>query len=413
MREGPDGGNSMSVRDEYIATIKRAFARTTYGNWLESEGVKIHEDFAVPDVRNVELAPWPRLGGNAAFLNLYPLMEAARGAYVAEIPAGQALEPERHLYEKVIFVLEGQGATEVWHEGDSGKHVFEWSKGAVFAPPLNVWHRMFNLGETPVRFLAITTAPQMMNGFRDADFIFNCSHAFRNRFNGEENYFSPSQKRYMPSTSRSSYMSWETNFIHDAFAAHLDPAGKAYGGQLTMFEMSGNSLIGHMSEWPVGRYHKAHYHEAGALLMGLRSEGYVLIWPRELGVHPYTNGSSDDVIEIPWGVASLYAPPGNWFHQHFNTGGEPARHIALRYGSRLAGPGFGMVGRQRSDAGWHPLHTSIDKGGTLIEYEDEDPEIRNRYRAHLARNGIAFEMPDAIYQPGAAERGLVPQDSEE
>jgi mannose-6-phosphate isomerase-like protein (cupin superfamily) len=394
----------MSVTDAYVATIQRAFERTTYGQWVEAEGVRVHEDFAIADCMALELAPWRRIGGNAVFLNLYPLMEAARGAYVAEIPPRETLKPERHLYEKVIFILEGDGATEVWQEGDAQKHIFEWSRGAVFAPPLNVWHRMYNLGTTPVRFLAITTAPQMMNGFRDVDFIFTSTHAFRNRFNGEENYFAPSQKRYLPARSRSSYMSWETNFIHDAFSAHVDPAGKVYGGQLTMFEMSGNALIGHLSEWPVGRYHKAHYHEAGALLMGLKSEGYVLIWPSELGIHPYSTGHTDEVIQVPWGPSSLYAPPGNWFHQHFNTGKEPARHIAVRYGSRLAGPGFGLLRRSHGDASWHPLHTRISEGGTLIEYEDEDPEIRARYEAELKRNGVEPQMPAEIYEPGAAEK---------
>jgi hypothetical protein len=105
----------MSMKEDYARAITTVFDRTTYGQWVKNEGVKIYQDFAVGvDVRTLDLAPWPRLGGNAVFLNLYPLMEGVRGMYVAEIPPGSSLAPERHLYEKVVFVLEGNGTTEIW-----------------------------------------------------------------------------------------------------------------------------------------------------------------------------------------------------------------------------------------------------------------------------------------------------------
>jgi hypothetical protein len=31
-----------------------------------------------------------------------------------------------------------------------------------------------------------------------------------------------------------------------------------------------------------------------------------------------TDGHEDKVLEIKWGEASIYFPPGDWFHQHFN-----------------------------------------------------------------------------------------------
>lgn len=37
--------------------------------------------------------------------------------------------------------------------------------------------------------------------------------------------------------------------------------------------------------------------------------------------------------------------------------------------------------------------TSIRKGGNLIEYEDEDPAIREMYSAELQRAGIPVKMP--------------------
>jgi hypothetical protein len=40
---------------------------------------------------------------------------------------------------------------------------------------------------------------------------------------------------------------------------------------------------------------------------------------------------------------------------------------------------------------------SIRDGGTLIEYEDEDPQIRQDFEASLRANGIASEMPPVRY----------------
>ncbi|MBM2813210.1 MAG: Cupin 2 protein [Chloroflexi bacterium] len=399
----------MSAKDSYVRTIKAAFERSTFGDWQKEEDVRVYEDFAVEDVLALDLAPWPRLGANACFLNLYPLMEGVRSMYVAEIPPGKALEPERHLYEKLVFILEGQGTTEVWQEGESQKHVFEWGRGTVFAPPLNTWHRMYNLSSKPAKLLCATSAPQMMNGFRDADFIFNCPFSFRGRFNGEESFFTQHNERFLTSALQSALSVWETNLINDAFTAELDAdLTKAEAGGLTVFEMAGNALVGHISEWPVGRYHKAHFHRADAVLLGLRSEGYVLLWPSELGGHPYENGYSDEVVEVRWGFGSIYAPPGGWYHQHFNTGKEPARHIAMRSGSRI-GPGFSPLSREHGDPNWIPTLASVSQGGTLINFEDEDPEIRRRYQEALKLNRVKCQMPEASYERGAAKAWNAPR----
>ena len=58
-------------------------------------------------------------------------------------PAGRgALNPEKHLFEKIYFVVEGRGSTEVWLEGDSKRHTFEWQQGSLFSIPLNAYHRI-------------------------------------------------------------------------------------------------------------------------------------------------------------------------------------------------------------------------------------------------------------------------------
>ena len=39
---------------------------------------------------------------------------------------------------------------------------------------------------------------------------------------------------------------------------------------------------------------------AGAVLLILRSQGYSLMWPQEVGVHPYEAGFEDQVVRVDW-----------------------------------------------------------------------------------------------------------------
>jgi oxalate decarboxylase/phosphoglucose isomerase-like protein (cupin superfamily) len=373
-------------RHEQIKDLMAAFQKTAYFRWMKRQGIPIVEGYALEDVREVELAPWPRTGGKAAFVNLYG-MEGVTGMYVGEIPAGDALEPEKHFYEEVICILAGQGATEVWQDGGR-KQMFEWGPWSLFAPPLNAWHRLLNGGREPVKFLAVTNAPLMMDIVHNEEFVFNCPYDFSDRYSGAEDYFKVGQKRYEAGMQHI----WETNFIMDIQSAALDQReAKGAGVRITQFELSGNGLIGHLAQWPAGRYHKAHYHGPGAILLGLQSSGYVLLWSKELGIRPYELGHGEDVVEVKWKEGSVYCPPGGWFHQHFNTGPQPARHLAIRYGSRIHPIGFKIADKRSEDG----VYIDVKRGGTLIEYADEDPHIRRHYEAALRKTGVACEMPSA------------------
>jgi oxalate decarboxylase/phosphoglucose isomerase-like protein (cupin superfamily) len=372
------------AQEARMRDLMAAFRKTAYSQWMERQGIPIIDGYGVEDLHELKMAPWPRIGGKAAFINLYG-MEGVTGMYVGEIPAGAALEPERHFYEEVICILSGQGATEVWQE-DGRKQIFEWGPWSLFAPPLNASHRLINGGREPVRFFAVTNAPLMMDVLHNEDFIFNCPYQFSDRYAGAEGYFNVGQKRYEMGMQHI----WETNFIMDVQAASLDQREvKGTGVRITQFELSGNGLIGHLAQWPAGRYHKAHFHGPGAILLGLQSSGYVLLWSKELGTRPYEAGHGDEVVEVKWKPGSVYCPPGGWFHQHFNTGAQAARHLAIRYGSRLHPIGFKIADKRSEDG----VYIDVKRGGTLIEYADEDPRIRRHYEEELKKTGVRCEMP--------------------
>src|SRR5438046_8533769 len=113
--------------------------------------------------------------------------------FVCEIPPGESLDMQHHLYEQFTLILQGRGATEIWQK-DGPKRTFEWSKGSLFAPPRNTYYRMINLGREPVLYFGVTNAPRLFNGLFGAyyasepstayEFVFNYDHVFTEQYGG-------------------------------------------------------------------------------------------------------------------------------------------------------------------------------------------------------------------------------------
>lgn len=367
----------------------KKYRESAYDLWMEREGLPVVRGHGVTDIRRLELGRWSRLGCSGAYIQLQG-MEGFTGMYVGEIPPGGSLQPERHIYDELIYIASGRGTTEIWNvDNQSTPHVFEWQAGALFAPPLNTWHRFNNLsGAEPARFLAVTTAPMIVDMYHNFDFVFDCEFVFRDRFDARPDYFNVQDIEARDSPWGKTWV-WETNLIPDVRGKDVDPIeAKGAGFRGAAYEMSGNVLGGHLAEWPVGRYQKAHYHMGGAILLIVRSRGYTIMWPRELGTHPYRDGHGDAVVKVDWQEGSVFSPPTGWFHQHFNTGEVPARQVALRLGSRNYEVQF-----NDGYAGTGPL-VSLQGGGTMIEYEDEDPEIQEMFRRDLDASGVPFAMPE-------------------
>ena len=230
---------------------------------------------------------------------------------------------------------------------------------------LNTWHQHFNgSGSEPARFVAVTTAPVMINLLRDPDFVFNNNHVFRDRYAGEKNYFNG-----VGSSIGTRLL--ETNFVPDVGTCQLEEyKERGEGNSYIRFEMSNNSMLAHVSEFPVGTYKKAHRHTAGAHVIIVSGKGYSLMWPE--GKEPK---------KFDWHEGSVIVPPDRWFHQHFNTGKSSARYLALRWGSLkypMSSQRPGDVERVRRE--------------DQIEYEDQDPEIHRLFESECARSGVQVSM---------------------
>jgi quercetin dioxygenase-like cupin family protein len=344
----------------------------TYENWLKEEGLPVIKGYSVFDLMKVPVHPWARKGGFGARFDLVG-SEGTVDVYLCEIPPGGSLLPQKHLYEEVIYILSGYGATTVWVEG-SEKQSFEWQAGSLFSPPLNTWHQHFNgQSDKPVRYFGVTRAPVYMNLFHDLDFIFHNDYVFKSRYDGGEGYFSSRGKAHPGRI-------WESNFIPDCRGLKLQEwQERGGGGANVCFELSNNvQQSAHVSEFPVGMYKKAHRHGPGSEIVVLSGQGYTLMWPE-----------GGERVKVDWQENSLFVPPDWWFHQHFNTGKEPARYLAIH-----AERSFKYVGLGK----FYEADQNIKAGGIQVDYEDEDPEIRRLFKEELARNGAPWRMSQ--YFPG-------------
>jgi quercetin dioxygenase-like cupin family protein len=125
---------------------------TPYTRWVKNEGLDIISAHYIRSLNTVDLKPWARRGGKGVYIN-HEASRTSNDCYVCEIAPGKQLEPQRQIFEEMIYVLSGRGSTTVWN--DQGHRItFEWQAGALFAIPFNCMHQHFNTGQTPARYLA-------------------------------------------------------------------------------------------------------------------------------------------------------------------------------------------------------------------------------------------------------------------
>jgi len=355
-------------------------AKSAYERFMIGEGVPVIGGFGVTSAQEIPMAPWRRLGCDGAYLKFFG-SDGITSMYAGRIAPGAATLPERHLYEKVVYILQGEGVAEMQQRDHVPQNLL-WRAGSLFSPPMNTLHRLINHSDQPSLFLAVTTAPMAFDHYRNDEFIFHSDFVFKDRYGGRIDKVTPSDGRYLAKSNRQ----WvhQANFIPDV--REIRPGGRdgrASRVKITRFEIANNSLIGQLVEWPVGRYRNAHCRGGSVVLVILRSSGYSLMWPSDLGAQPYKNGVADQVVRLDWAPGSIFSPPPNWFHQHFNTGAEPAQTLAFYCGSeRLA--------MSRRAKGQH--YAPSMQTGTLLEFDGGDPSIRRMYQAELVKNGITLDM---------------------
>lgn len=335
-----------------------------YDLWQQGEGIPIYKCFHVEDMMKVELGHWERFGAQGAFVNLAdPFITTAM---LLEVAPGTSTTPVRHMFETWVFVVDGQGETVVEQEGCPPNTV-GWQKRSLFGPPLNTRYRHINRGTRPARLLMVTNAPLTLNLYHNEEFVFDNPFVFKDRYDGRNSYFHPEAEYLGGRVTR-------TNLIPDTLEFKLIQwLQRGQGAKSFHMSMSEQTMACHLSEFEVGTYKKGHRHGPGAHVIILKGTGYSLLWKE-----------GEEPMRVDWRENSLFAPPEWWFHQHFNTGAEPARYLALRRGGSPE----------------HPLKIGMSgsKGGPdQIEYNHEDPWIYEQYAEELRKNGVEIRQKRPQY----------------
>lgn len=396
----------MSTTDEKV--VPASFVHWPQKEWIDAEGVPFIEGIYV-DLRSAETRAWPRFGMRGAVIKVFGGGDFL-DCWLFDIPAASATNVIQHLFDPVFYVVSGHGTTEIEAPSNT-KHSFEWGPKSVFSISLNARYRLFNTSGTERAVLgAVTYFPLGMNLFHSEKLIFENPLTFPERFNTEE-HFRAGGTTHLP--GQHNRLIWETMFVPDITVfeqpetpelaavreGRLKLGKRGYGawhpGELLFGEAS---IRAGCAQIPPGRYKKAHRHDAGFYIFTTGGPGYSLMWPRD-GVEP---------TRVDWEHGIVYAPPNQWWHQHFNTGPRPVRYVPVYIGSNrypLTADRRAQYMHDKLASG--PGLNDLDRrlGGAQIEYDDENPMIRDLFRKEVTANGGTVDMPDELYVPKGETSG--------
>jgi oxalate decarboxylase/phosphoglucose isomerase-like protein (cupin superfamily) len=342
-------------------------AQYAYENWIESTGLPIHKGYYIEDVREIELGRWEERDCNAAFLMLEGQQNVSE-ARVTEIAPGKTLPPLKFALDEIVYVVEGQGICTVWQDGGE-KRSFEWQKHSMFLLPRNHHHQLSNArGNQRALLLHNNYLPVAMAGAPDIELFFD-NAGMRGHSIDPQNFYSEAkmveESDAKVAAKRKAF--WRGNFFPDmrAWDKLVAFRQRGAGGKTIFIDFPGSNMSCHMSVFDAGTYKKGHRHGPSYVIVIPAGEGYSIMWPE-----------GGDKVIVPWREASVFVPPDNWYHQHFNVGETPARYLAL-----------------------HPPRPFSKSGNpsNQIEYPSEEPFIRQKFETELGKRGLRSRMPAEAY----------------
>jgi gentisate 1,2-dioxygenase len=288
---------------------------TPYEKWLDQAAavMPLHQGLFIEDVRSTRLQAWPEMGEGVTGLYLRFADYQITDGRLLQIPADGKTFNIRHLYEMVVYVLDGSGHTILEGDGYPAQRI-DWSRDSIFSIPLNVRYQHFNDSDKPIRLFAVTSFPFVINSWDNIEFINENPFSFNDRYSAQPSYFN-NQKL----TDR---VLVETNLVPNASQYKLlENRGRGKGAKIVYFDMANNEMLNvHISSSPPKSTKRAHRHNSDAFILILEGRGYSVTWPES---------NYEKRIRVDWQPGTLFVPPTYWYHQHFNAGAKSARYLAI------------------------------------------------------------------------------------
>lgn len=343
-----------------------------YGTWAKAEGVPIHVGLSV-DLNAAEVAPWPRFGVDGALVHMNGRGDFA-SLFLLEIRGGSATTAQKHLFEEIVYVVDGDGSTEI-ETSDGRSVVYRWGPRSLFAIPLNACYRHRNGSRTsPARLASIATLQVMLNLYHNEDFVFSNDGKFpaRERQANATDLFGTT-------TISPGRTLGEASFLADATKTPLTPWPARGDGLSTVnLILADGTMHAQISEIAPGIYEKGSRFGTEFHFLPICGTGYSLMW----------KAGDRDATRIDWKPGVVFAPTRGMHYQHFNTGAGPARYLAVTVGSMR----YPFVDENfRMFAGG--ADTKVAEGGNQVEYEDQDARIHLQYLQELEKNKVAPRRP--------------------
>jgi hypothetical protein len=275
--------------------------------------------------------------------------------------------------EELVYVVGGRGICSVWGAGGMPKKSFEWGPHAIFMIPPNYTYQLSNVqGNQPARVLATNYLPLALQTVPNIDYFFdNPKVDFSILYDDSSNPYAEAVSTRPTDDSRGNRSLWVGNFFPDmAVWDKMEPNRTRGAGGSSVYFRSPTGKSGHMSVFAPHRYKMAHRHGPGRVIVIPTGEGYTALWPP---------GGEKEVVY--WQEGTVFTPPDQWYHQHFNIGSQPARYLALNPPRLLSGH-YRLRGT----------------GDQQIWYPDEVPAVRQKFEAELASRGLTSDIPEEAYR---------------
>lgn len=364
----------MEITDDQILIDNYSDDTTTerYQDFREGEDIPVHHGLFYHDRDSLETGQWDRTGERGALLNLHGI-QGVWDIHMHDLTPGGETSLQHHLYQEIVYVSQGRGATEIGQGDDTA--VFEWQEGSLFFIPQAVPYRHMNHSASEnAHLFSQTTLPSLLELVQYTDLIFEPNQDLWEEALREEDFFSANGE-LRGTWSDENTARWVANFVPDLNQFDkLQPRSYRGAGTNINFKFPNSSIRIHAAEFPRGTYKKAHHRAGPASVYTIISgEGYSTMWQPEW----------DEIGKIEWEPGTIISYPHDCLHQHFNTGDEPARYIAWH------SPNWGTLGDIDLYSSSAPQNQ--------IEYHEEDPVVREHYKRSLEGTNQEFRMPDECY----------------